>query len=230
MTLHRFFVDPADMAGDRFALPLGIERQVRAVLRLREGDRLVLLPGDGTEATCRLDGQECVVEERRIAVGEPAHRLTVVQALIKGDALDQVVQHATEVGVATFRLAVTERCIVRELPARRLERLRTIAREAAEQSERGFVPEVTAPLPLVQALASGSVLLFERHDGDRVVHLDPPPTTVVIGPEGGFTPAEVQAAVEAGARVAGLGPRILRSETVAAAAAAVILSRTGDFA
>ncbi len=230
MTLHRFFVDLAEMAGDRFALPAAIERQVRAVLRLRDGDRLVLLPGDGTQAICRLEGGECVVEERRSAVGEPSHRLTVVQALLKGDALEQVVQHATEVGVAAFRLVVTERCILRDLPERRLERLRTIAREAAEQSERGIVPEVTAPVPLGDALASGSVLLFERHDGDRLGQVESPPSAVVIGPEGGFTPAEVQAAVDAGARLAGLGRRILRSETVAVAAAAVILSRTGDFA
>ncbi len=226
MTLHRFFVDPAAMAGDRFALPVAIERQVRAVLRLRDGDRLVLLPGDGTEARCRLEAGVCVVEERRPAAGEPRHRLTVVQALLKGDGLEQVVQHGTEVGVAAFVLAVTERCIVRDLPPRRLERLRTIAREAAEQSERGLVPEVAAPVPLAEVPASGSVLLYERHDGARLGQLEPPPTMVVIGPEGGFTQAEVQAA----SRVAGLGPRILRSETVAVAAAAAILSRTGDFA
>jgi 16S rRNA (uracil1498-N3)-methyltransferase len=230
VTLHRFFVDTAEMADDRFALPAAIERQVRAVLRLRDGDRLVLLPGDGSEAICRLEAGECVVEERRTVAAEPSHRLTVVQALLKGDALEQVVQHATEVGVAAFRLVVTERCIVRDLPERRLDRLRTIAREAAEQSERGIVPEVIAPAPLAVALAPGSVLLFERHDTDRLGQLDSPPTAVVIGPEGGFTPAEVEAAVAAGARVAGLGPRILRSESVAVAAAAVILSRTGDFA
>ena len=229
MTLHRFFVEPAEMAGDRFPLPAGIERQVRAVLRLRDGDRLVLLPNDGTEAICRLDGDACAVEDRRPASGEPRHRLTVVQALLKGDGLEQVVQHATEVGVAAFQLAVTERSIVRELPPRRLERLRTIAREAAEQSERGIVPEILAPVPLARAMTSGSVLLFERHDGQRLGQV-PPPSAIVIGPEGGFTPAEVQAAIDAGATVAGLGPRILRSETVAAVAAAVILSRTGDFA
>ena len=229
MTLHRFFVAPAEMAGDRFPLPAGIERQVRAVLRLREGDRLVLLSGDGTEAICRLDGDLCVVEERRPATGEPGHRLTVVQALLKGDGLEQVVQHATEVGVAAFQLAVTERSIVRDLPTRRLDRLRTIAREAAEQSERGIVPEILAPVPLARAMTSESVLLFERHDGQRLGQVTPP-SEIVIGPEGGFTSAEVDAAVEAGATVAGLGPRILRSETVAAAAAAVILSRTGDFA
>jgi 16S rRNA (uracil1498-N3)-methyltransferase len=229
VTLHRFFVEPAEMAGDRFPLPAGIERQVRTVLRLRDGDRLVLLPNDGTEAICRLDGDACAVEDRRPASGEPRHRLTVVQALLKGDGLEQVVQHATEVGVAAFQLAVTDRSIVRELPPRRLERLRTIAREAAEQSERGIVPEIVEPVPLAMAMTSGSVLLFERHDGQRLGEVTPPPT-IVIGPEGGFTRAEVQAAIDAGVTVAGLGPRILRSETVAAVAAAVILSRTGDFA
>ena len=76
----------------------------------------------------------------------------------------------------------------------------------------------------------GSVLLYERHDGVRLGQTETPPSTVVIGPEGGFTPAEVDAAVDFGASVAGLGPRILRSETVAVAVAAVILSRSGDFA
>ena len=152
-----------------------------------------------------------------------------MQALLKGDGLEQVVQHATAVGVAAFQLAVTERSIVRELPTRRLERLRTIAREAAEQSERGIVPDILEPVPLARAVTGGSVLLFERHDGQRLGQVTPP-STIVIGPEGGFTPAEVRSAVDAGATIAGLGPRILRSETVAAAAAAVILSRTGDFA
>jgi 16S rRNA (uracil1498-N3)-methyltransferase len=229
MTLHRFFVGAESMAGDRFALPAGIERQVRTVLRLRDGDRLVLLPGDGTEALCRLEDGECFVEGRRPAAGEPGHRLTVVQALLKGDGLEHVVRQATEVGVAAFQLAVAERSIVRDLTLRRLERLRVIAREAAEQSERGLVPDVLPPLPLGAAVGSGSVLLFERHEGERLGHV-PPARTIVIGPEGGFSEAEVRSALEAGATVAGLGPRILRSETVAAVAAAVILSRTGDFA
>jgi 16S rRNA (uracil1498-N3)-methyltransferase len=230
VTLHRFFVDPVEMAGDRFPLPASIERQVRAVLRLRDGDPLVLLPGDGTEAACRLESGACVVEERRAATGEPRHRLTVVQALLKGDALERAIQHGTEVGVAAFRLAVTERSIVRDLPPRRLERLRTIAREAAEQSERGVVPTVSAPVPLAEAIAPGSVLLYERHEGERLGQLEPPPSVVVIGPEGGFTPGEVRAAADAGATLAGLGPRILRAETAAVAVAVLILSRAGDFA
>jgi len=229
MTLHRFFVAPDAVSGDRFAMPASIERQVRTVLRLRDGERVVLLSGDGSEAVCRLDGGDCVIEERRASVGEPRHRLTVVQALLKGDALDEVVRHGTEVGVAAFRLVVTERSIARELSPRRLERLSSIAREAAEQSERGRIPEVHAPVLLGDAFAAGSVLLLERHDVERLSQLEPP-SSVVIGPEGGFTPTEVAAATASGLRLAGLGPRILRSETVAVAAAAAILSRTGDFA
>jgi 16S rRNA (uracil1498-N3)-methyltransferase len=229
MTLHRFFVAAGEAAGDRFALPASIARQVRTVLRLRDGERIVLLAGDGNELLCRLEGEACVVEERRPAAGEPAHRLTVVQALLKGDALEEVVQHATELGVAAFRLVVTERCIAREISPRKLERLRVIAREAAEQSERGIVPPVEPPVPLDEVLRPGSVMLLERLESSRLVELAVP-GTIIIGPEGGFSPAEARAAEAAGVEAAWLGPRILRAETVATAAAAVILSRTGDFA
>lgn len=228
MTIHRFFVTPDVATGDRFPVPSSIERQVRIVLRLGDGDRIVVLTGDGTEAVCHLDGGDCIVEQRRPTPGEPAHRLTIAQALIRGDGVEDVVREGTELGVARFRLFVSERCVVRELSPRKLERLRAIAREAAEQSERGVVPEVDGPATLAEVVP-GSVLLYERHDGRRLVELDPP-TSVVIGPEGGFSEAEVAAAVQAGATLAGLGSRILRSRTVAAAVAAVTLSRTGDFA
>jgi 16S rRNA (uracil1498-N3)-methyltransferase len=229
MTLHRFFVEADAMPGDAFPIPAAVERQVRTVLRLTPGDRIVLLDGDGSEAVCRLTAEGCVVEERRPVTNEPRHRLTIVQALLKRDALEEVVQHATEVGVAGFRLVLTERCVARDISARRLERLRTIAREAAEQSERGVIPPVEGPINLGDALHPGTVMLRERHEGRRLGDLQAP-TAVVIGPEGGFTPAEAAAAERAGATLAGLGPRILRSQTVAVAAAAVVLSGTGDFA
>ncbi|MEO5986028.1 MAG: RsmE family RNA methyltransferase [Candidatus Limnocylindria bacterium] len=229
VTLHRFFVDPAAMEGERFVLPASIERQVRSVLRLGDGDRLVLLPGDGSEAVCSLEAGGCVVEERRRVESEPAHRLTLVQALLKGDALEAVVQFGTEIGIAAFRLVVTERCIAREISSRKLERLKAIARESAEQSERGIIPDVAAPIPLRDVLAPGVVLLYERDDALRLGAIEAP-ETVIVGPEGGFTDAELRAASEAGVRAAGLGALILRSQTAGPAAAAVILSRTSDFA
>lgn len=230
MTVHRFFVSPAEAAGERFAIPPSIAHQVRRVLRLRDGEALVLLTGDGSELACHLEGDTCVVDGRRPSTGEPAHRLTIVQALLRGDGLETVIRQGTEVGVAAFRLIVTERCVARELSSRRLERLRAIAREAAEQSERGAVPMIGGPAPFETELAPGRVLLAEREGATRLADLAPPPAAVVVGPEGGFTPAELAAASRADVAFAWLGPRILRAETVAVAAAAVVLSRTGDFA
>jgi 16S rRNA (uracil1498-N3)-methyltransferase len=230
--MNRFFVDPAAVASERFPVPDEISHQVSRVLRLRDGDEMTLLDGLGGQVLCRLEGADCVVLERGEAGGEPQHQLTVWHALLKGDHLEPVIRHGTELGIARFGLFVSERCIVRELSPRRLERLRAVAREAAEQSERGIVPPVDDPVMFVDALkagAPGSVLLFERHEGKRLTEIEPP-LGVFIGPEGGFSPDEVAAAERAGLAIVGLGPRILRSETVAVAVTAAILSRTGDFA
>jgi 16S rRNA (uracil1498-N3)-methyltransferase len=230
--MDRFFVEPAEMSGDQFPLPEAIVHQVTRVLRLRDGAELILLDGLGEAVTCRLEQGECLVESRGAAGGEPSHHLTVWQALLRGDHLEPVIRHGTEIGISSFQLLVTERCVVRELSSARLERLRAVAREAAEQSERGMVPAVEAPIPYTEALRAaegGWVLLFEREAGTRLTEIRSP-SSLFIGPEGGFTAAEVTAAGQAGLAIAGLGPRILRSESVALAAAAAILSRTGDFA
>src|SRR5204863_841896 len=122
---------------------------------------------------------------------------------------------------AAFRLFVSERCVVRQLSPGRLDRLRAIARESAEQSERGVIPEIDAPGPFASVLGPDAVMLFERAEANesRLGALDPP-TSLIIGPEGGFSPSEVEVARNAGVAVAGLGPRILRAESVAIAAAA----------
>jgi 16S rRNA (uracil1498-N3)-methyltransferase len=232
VTVHRFFVEPGQMEGNRFSVPRAIEHQVTRVLRLRDGDEIVLLDGQGSEARVRLNAEgSLTVLDRGAAGGEPRHQLTICQALLKGDGLERVVQQGTELGVAAFRLFVSERCVVRQLSPSRLMRLRAIARESAEQSERGRVPAVEAAVPFADVLQGEAVLLFERaSDSQLRLRTLEPPSSVIIGPEGGFSPAEVEAAGRAGARIAGLGPRILRSESVAIAAAAVVLSRAGDFA
>jgi 16S rRNA (uracil1498-N3)-methyltransferase len=232
VTVHRFFVAPAEMAGDRFPLPDSIAHQVTRVLRLTDGAQIVLLDGAGKEAHVHLEDGSCSVDRRGAAGGEPAHRLELWQALLRGDHLEPVIRHATEVGVAAFRLFVSDRCVARDISPHRLDRLRAVAREAAEQSERGIVPDVAEPVAFEEALraaATPSVLLFERANGPRLSALAAP-ASLVIGPEGGFTPDEVAAAERAKVPPVGLGPRILRSETAGVVAAALVLSRTGDFA
>src|SRR5919106_1798882 len=156
VTLHRFFVEPEAMAGDRFPLPPSIAHQVTRVLRLHHGERLVLLDGRGAAGPVRPPGTDCVVEARVAAGGEPRHRLTVWQALLRGDHLEPVIRHGTEIGIAEFRLFVSERCVARDLTPRKLERLRSVAREAAEQSERGIVPAVEGPAAFTDVLATPS--------------------------------------------------------------------------
>ena len=231
-TTHRFFVAPESIQGDRFPVPASIEHQVQRVLRLGPGAELVLLDGSGSELLCTIESAgDLRVIDRREASGEPGHRLTIWQALLKGDGLDRVIQQGTELGIVSFRPIVTRRCVVRELSPRRVERLRTIAREAAEQSERGVIPSVEPPVPLTAALHAPAVLLFERmhSDGQRLGELAAP-SELIIGPEGGFDADEIAEAERAGVTLAGLGPRILRAESVAIAATAVVLAHAGDFA
>ena len=229
MTTHRFFVDPGTVTGERFGLPESIKHQVTRVLRLRDGAELVVLEGDGQETRCRLEGDALIVLERGPSAGEPRHRLTLAQALLKGDHLEPVVRHGTEVGISRFELFVSQRSVARDLSPSRLARLRAVAREAAEQSERGVIPEVVGPLALTEVIGPSSVLLFERDESVRLSEVRVP-DRLVIGPEGGFAPDELDAAIHAGSAVASLGRRILRSESAGLAAAAIVLSRTGDFA
>lgn len=230
--MHRFFVDSLATPDTRFPVPATIAHQVSSVLRLRDGDEITLLDGLGGSLLCRLERGDCVVIERGLAGGEPDRKVKVWQALLKGDHLEPVIRQGTELGISSFGLFVSERSVPRILSPRKLERLRAIAREAAEQSERGIVPPIDEPITFAEALmaaAPESVLLYERHEGKRLTELETP-SSVFIGSEGGFSLAEVEAAERAGLAIAGLGPRILRSETVAVAVAAAILSRTGDFA
>ena len=230
MTLHRFFVAPDAMRGDRFPLPESIAHQVTHVLRLQDGDRIVLLDGAGESATVRLIDGGCEVESRGAAGGEPVHRLVIWQALLRGDHLEPVIRHGTEIGIAA-------------VPAVRLGTVRG-PRDVATQPGasagggargRGAIGARHGAVRCrprwrcATHVEPTSVLLYERADGARLGSLDPP-AALVIGPEGGFSPGEVAAADQAGMTVAGLGPRILRSESVALAAAAVVLSRSGDFA
>jgi 16S rRNA (uracil1498-N3)-methyltransferase len=228
VTIHRFFVPPAEAVGDRFPIPAATRRHL-AVLRVRDADPIVLLTGDGTELLARIEGRDVVVEDRRPAAGEPRHAVTIVQSLLKGDGLDEVVDRTTELGAARIRLVVTERCVVRDVPARRMDRLRRIAAEAAARSERGRVPIVEGPVRLDDVLDRTTVVLLERQEGGRLVDL-PPPAALVVGPEGGFGPADREAIGRAGAPTAWLGPRILRGRSVGVAALAAVLASTGDFA
>lgn len=251
MSAGRFFVPPAVVAQpERIILPPEIAAQVRSVLRLRPGDTVTLLDGTGSAYTVTLTelGRASVVGHMtaRLPVEtEPRTRITLYQGLLKAAKFEWVVQKGTEIGASAFVPLHSVRVVagLEEVSPNKLTRWRAIATEAAEQADRGRVPDVHVPQGLAAALAlltPGDAALLaweEANAGDgpaltiaRALHAVAPPASVhlFIGPEGGFTPEEAALARQYGAQVVTLGPRILRAETAALVALALALDALGE--
>jgi len=202
------------------------------VLRLREGDALVLFDGRGSEADARVIGVDplrCTVEPARIAA-EAGPRVVLCYAVPKGSKkLDQVVRGATEVGVAAIHLVLTERCVARpERDARgKLERLARVATEAARQSGRATVPDVIGPAPLseVAARAPAGARRVVAAPGHGAFDAGGDEAWLIVGPEGGLSDAELEGLGARGFTPIGLGPTVLRTETAAVVAPALVLDR-----
>lgn len=241
-----FIVGPEALQGDRVVLDRDDSHHLLQVLRARPGEAFTAAVG-GTAYRCALAGAEGGRAVGRILGQEPVRSepplyVTVFQGLAKGDKLEQVVQHGTELGAAAFVPVACARSVVRLDPDRaaaRVQRWQRIAREAAQQARRGQVPAVE-PVCAWEAAAAraGSfdlaLVLWEQEAGQPglaalLAGLRPGARLALyVGPEGGLTEQEVAAAVAAGARTVGLGPRILRTETAALAALAAILYAVGD--
>lgn len=235
--MHRFFISADLLASAAFALPPEVAGQVTRVLRLRSGQRVVLFCGDGGECEAVLEevesrGVRVRLVERRIPDVELRCALHVAVAALKGEKLDWTVQKLTELGAARISLLLTERTIVsagEERWSRRMERYQRIAREAAEQSGRVRVPALTEPRKLEEVLVSepsGALRVFLDPRAPesllRSLFPCPPHVLLLIGPEGGFTGEEQETARSLGALPRSLGRRVLRAETAAIAAAALV--------
>ena len=244
MAMHRFFVSPDARHGARIRFDDAQAQQMRRVLRLRPGDRVVALDGAGRQYEVELDEVGATAAGRVLAeaaaAGEPVARLTLYQSLLQRDKFEWVLQKGTEIGVAVFAPVITRRSLVRdaELGPERLARWRRIIQEAAEQSGRGALPALRPPLPFAAAAAEaagyGRALIAWEGEARRTLGealaAPPEPLTVAlyVGPEGGFDPVEVEAATGHGALPVTFGPRILRTETAALVGAALVLYQLGE--
>jgi 16S rRNA (uracil1498-N3)-methyltransferase len=207
--------------------------QAVAVLRLRVGDAIVVFDGEGAEAEARVAalsrrGATAAIERRFDSMAEPALRLTVLLSPLRSDRFEWAIQKCVELGAAAIGPVLCERTVAHpEERGKKLERWQRIAVEAAEQCGRGSVPAIlpARKLAAVLAAAGTGVLLSERGGAPLGEIARSGSATVLIGPEGGWTDAEHRDALEQGWTAASLGPRILRAETAAVAAAAVLLCR-----
>lgn len=203
----------------------GDARHVTKSLRLRSGARLAAGDGDGRWRWVRLtDGGELEVEDQ-VVRSEPSRNqvLTVAFAPVKGDRSDLIVQKVTELGIDQIVPVHTARSVVRwdaERAAKQVERHRRIAREAAMQSRRTHLPDISTMMPLMELVGGRNDVAFAEPGGRPLSATDRPPSCLVIGPEGGFDPGELE-----GHETVGLPGRILRTETAAIVGAAVLAAR-----
>lgn len=247
--MRRFTLAPDRIREGHVAFDHDETHHLARVLRLGPGELVVVADGNGREYTVRLErvadtATGTVVREGVSAVESPL-AVTLVQGIPKGDKMEQIVRAATELGLHALQPVVTARTVVRLPPSRwreRAGRWQRVAKEAAKQCGRAVVPEVRAPRALADWLAACSadaaglrLCLWEGAApplGDVLARLAATPAAVevLVGPEGGLAREEVDAARERGFAPAGLGPRILRTETAGPAAVAILQFRFGDLA
>jgi 16S rRNA (uracil1498-N3)-methyltransferase len=234
---HRFLVEPHQIQGSSVTFADAQARQIVRVLRLRAGDRVRVF--DGVTPIDR------VVELREAPHGrlvgehpqasEPRTKLIAYPTLLRREKFESVLQKLTEIGVAAIGPVRTARSLVRDGPdERQLARWRAILREAAEQSGRGVVPRLLAPLDFSQAVAAAEGCVLVAYEGERRRELPealaskPGTVSLFVGPEGGYTTEEVACAERAGAHLITLGPRVLRTETASPLLAGLVLYELGD--
>ncbi len=229
---------PLPDVGDTIELGGQERHHLGTVLRLSAGTPVELSDGQGRVATGVFHGDTIALAEPPWTVARPSPRLELAQALGKGRKVDEVVRLATELGVDTIHPIAAERSVAR-LTGERAEKARTrwtaVARAAAEQARRAFRPDIAPLCALDRLEVDGAELLIaapaatalpdvvdDLRDAARVV--------LAIGPEGGWTNAELAAATAAGARLVGLGPTVLRTEHAGGAGLAVLAAGLGRWA
>jgi 16S rRNA (uracil1498-N3)-methyltransferase len=247
--MRRLFVPAEKWVEARAVVDGDAHRHLARVLRARAGDALTLFDGQGREidavvASVERDRTTLTLGAPRLAAVPGGARIVLLQSLARGERMDWIIQKTTELGVAKIVPVAAERSVARlaagEAEARRA-RWEKIAREAARQCGRAEVPVIAPAAALTDALAisrrddledAGGVglALWEGSRGRPLrAALTPPPLTValLVGPEGGFTGEEIATAQAAGFDIVGLGARILRVETAALVAVALVQSAAG---
>lgn len=243
--MHRFFLPAQNIHQNQVTFPGDISRQLNLVLRLKPGAVVIVLDGKGMEYQTRLLEVSSTqatgeVVSTKLSTTEPSTKLTLLLCLTQREKFEWMLQKCTEMGASTFVPVLSSRSLVqsnREVDSK-LERWQRILREAAEQSHRGIIPELRSPIRFEEAIRREEwkndcrLIPWEEEkslDIHTVLHKNPPKrVTLTIGPEGGFTEEEVKDAKSAGFIPVSLGPRILRMETAAIAASAIVLYELGD--
>lgn len=237
--MHRFFAPALDPGDELVVLPRDEAEHATRVLRLSAGDEVAVFDGRGHEylgriaTAARLDVRVQLLS-RVAAVGEPAVPITLVQSVLKGDKMDDVVRDSVMLGVAAIQPIVTRRAettVAQLTRAGRVERWQRVALASVKQSRRAVLPDVRRPLTFENWLAEPrpalTLMLAEPAAGGEPLSLlrdvtAPPDAAIAVGPEGGWADDECRTAREAGIRLMTFGARTLRADAVPIAVLSVL--------
>ena len=247
MAAPRFYVEVETEALDKalaeqaeVVLPPKAAHHAGRALRLRTGEETVVFNGMGRQWRGRIrfdqDGAYVALDAVETPEVEPPVRMTLVQALVSPEKLDWIVEKAVETGVSEIVLTPAARNVTKlagERLEKRLQKLRDIAVSAAEQCGRNVVPEIRGASSFKEAMLGTQadrrlVLAPGAAHGTRLTG-EEKSVAFAVGPEGGFSPEEIDLAEEAGWLAVLLGPRVLRTETAGIAAAVWLNTLTGDY-
>ena len=239
MTRRRFHAPPDAFTQQIITLAADEARHLRDVLRLKPGDEVYVFDGLGHEFRSTVSNIRRDVAELRIETEvEPAKpeshlQLNLGVALLKGEKFDLVVQKATELGVTKITPLITRYADIHLRDAsdatKRVARWQRIALEAAKQSGRAFVPEISLPVAFDKLEVEGDGVMFSERDGESIENLPGASSiTALVGSEGGWADEEIETAQARGFHVLTLGGRILRAETAAIAVTVLMQHRFGD--
>lgn len=236
--MPRFF-EPK-ITGENIILSVENSNHITKSLRMRPGEILTLSDANGIDCEAEIlsigERVHARILELRQNTSEPSVEVTLYQALPKVGKFETIVQKSVELGVSRIVPMLTSRCVSRpdeKAKQRKIERYQKISAEAAKQSGRGKIPEVCPLMEYTEVLEQMEnydiCLFFYEEGGEEIGSLLPETVktaAIIIGSEGGFSQEEVKAAQERGARVATLGPRILRCETAPITALSVLMYLT----
>lgn len=227
--LQRIAIALSQLQQNQILLTPQQQHYLNRVLRLQKGDRFIAMDGMGKWWLAQLKGEEAQILETLTVETELPVSITLMVALPKGNGFDEVVRCCTELGVACIAPVLSDRTLLNPSP-QKLERWRRIASEAAEQSERSFVPTILEPVSFDAALslfATQQKYICEGRGNyphlKTYVHNQGQMSIVIAtGPEGGWTENEIDNAIKAGFQPVSLGRRILRAVTAPIVALSLI--------
>lgn len=244
--MHRFFVDSENINSKEIIIDGEDVKHIKSSLRLEIGAEIEISNKKGRDYRCKIseinnDTIVCEIIETYKSKGESDIDIILFQGLPKSTKMELIIQKSTELGVKEIVPLATERCVVKindkKKEKKKIERWSRIAQEAAKQSKRGIIPEISSVTSFKDALKTlkdEDVIIVpyesEENLGIKTVlkTITSKKINIIIGPEGGFEESEIEALKEINSKIVTLGPRILRTETAGFTTSALILYELGD--